>query len=194
VKNKFRAAIFAILVGSACIASARAEQREIDVAHSMMKVRVYKTGLFSGFAHDHEISAPIAKGTVEDSSSASVDLTVDAGKLRVDDPDVSEKDRAQIQQTMQGPQVLDSAQFPEIRFHSTRVQPAGNDHWTVEGNLTLHGQTHPVQLTVTKKEGKFEGSAVFKQRAFGIAPVSIAGGTVKVKDEVKIEFQIVLEH
>jgi hypothetical protein len=35
---------------------------------------------------------------------------------------------------------------------------------------------------------------VFKQQAFGIAPVSIAGGTVKVKDEVKIELQIVLEH
>jgi hypothetical protein len=47
---------------------------------------------------------------------------------------------------------------------------------------------------VTKKEGKLEGSAEFQQRAFGITPVSVAGGTVKVKDEVKIELQIVLEH
>jgi len=29
-----------------------------------------------------------------------------------------------------------------------------------------------------------------KQRDFGIAPISIAGGTVKVKDEVLIEFEI----
>jgi hypothetical protein len=30
-----------------------------------------------------------------------------------------------------------------------------------------------------------------KQSAFGIEPIRIAGGTVKVKDEVKVEFDIV---
>ena len=193
-QQKFVVAIFAgLLTCAGCLAPcARAEKREIDVAHSVMKVRVYKTGLFSGLAHDHEISAPIAKGTVDDSPSPSVELTVESSKLQVADPGVSDKDRTQIQQTMQGAQVLNSSQFPEIRFHSTKIQPAGEGRWTIEGELTLHGQTHPVQVTVTKKEGKYEGSAAFKQRAFGMTPVSVAGGTVKVKDEVKIEFQIVL--
>jgi hypothetical protein len=39
--------------------------------------------------------------------------------------------------------------------------------------------------------GHYRGSASFKQSNFGISPIRIAGGTVKVKDEVKIEFDIV---
>jgi hypothetical protein len=31
----------------------------------------------------------------------------------------------------------------------------------------------------------------FKQSEFGISPVRVAGGTVRVKDEVKIEIDIV---
>jgi hypothetical protein len=31
-----------------------------------------------------------------------------------------------------------------------------------------------------------------KQTDFGITPVTVVGGTVKVKDEVKIEFEIAL--
>ena len=39
--------------------------------------------------------------------------------------------------------------------------------------------------------GHYRGFASFKQSNFGISPIRIAGGTVKVKDEVKIEFDIV---
>ena len=44
----------------------------------------------------------------------------------------------------------------------------------------------------SSKNGLYEGTAVLKQSAFGIAPVRIAGGTVKLKDEVKIAFSIAL--
>jgi len=33
---------------------------------------------------------------------------------------------------------------------------------------------------------------VLKQTEFGITPVKVAGGTVKVKDEVKVAFSIAL--
>jgi YceI-like domain len=58
--------------------------------------------------------------------------------------------------------------------------------------LDLHGQTHPVAVDVTLKDDVYRGTAVVKQTEFGIKPVSIAGGSVNVKDEVKIEFEIVL--
>jgi hypothetical protein len=45
---------------------------------------------------------------------------------------------------------------------------------------------------VRKEGGRYVGSAKLKQRDFGMTPVSVAGGTVKVKDEVKIEFEIYL--
>ena len=37
----------------------------------------------------------------------------------------------------------------------------------------------------------YVGAAIFRQTQFGIRPVSVAGGAVKVKDEVKIDFAIV---
>jgi polyisoprenoid-binding protein YceI len=173
-------------------APASTDARKIDSTHSTMTVRVFKTGVFSAFAHDHEIEAPIESGEVKESESPSVELRVDARKIRVLDPGASQDTRAQIQKTMLGPEILDGEHFPEIHFQSTTIEPKGADHWVVQGKLDLHGQTHPVMVDVTLKDGFYRGSATLKQTAFGITPVSIAGGTVKVKDEVKVEFQIVL--
>jgi len=171
---------------------AHGEVHAIDVAHSVLKIRVYKSGFFSAFAHNHEIEAPIAQGRVELPMSPSATLLVDARKLRVLDPDLAVGQRAEVQKTMDGPQVLDSSRFPEISFRSTATEKMGADHWTVRGNLTLHGQTRPVVVDVALRDGHYRGSATLKQRDFGITPVSIAGGTVKVKDQVKIEFDILL--
>ena len=90
-----------------------------------MTVRVFKTGLFSAFGHEHEIKAPISQGSFQE-DKPQVELTVDARKLRVMDKDVSDTDRAQVQSTMLGPEVLDSEKFPEIRFHSTQVERLGD--------------------------------------------------------------------
>lgn len=169
------------------------QTRAIDTGRSVLRVRVFKTGLFSAFAHDHEIEAPIAEGAVELSQSPRVSLHLDARKMRVLDPGTSEDTRAEIQRTMQGPAVLDSERYSEISFQSTSADPAGGDHWLVHGNLTLHGKTKPIALDVELKDGHYRGTATLKQREFGMDPVTIAGGTVKVKDELKIEFDIVLE-
>jgi polyisoprenoid-binding protein YceI len=181
--------VLAFLVLSAAVGL---NGQTIDGSHSSLRVHVYKTGLFSAFAHDHEIEAPIESGEVAEVGSPSVDLRVDARKLHVLDPEASVDTRAQIQTTMRGPQVLDADRYPEIHFHSTAVELNGTNHWRVSGNLDLHGQTHPITIDVTLKDGAYRGSAVLKQTAFGITPVTVAGGTVKVKDDLKIEFQIQL--
>jgi polyisoprenoid-binding protein YceI len=165
----------------------------IDVTKSSLKVRVFKSGLFSAFAHDHEIEAPIDEGTIDSSTNPSVRLVVDARKMRVLDPEISFDKRCEIQRTMQSSSVLDSEHFPEISFQSTRVKSDGNDYWEVDGNLSLHGRTQPIVVAVALKDGHYRGSVSFKQSAFGISPIRIAGGTVKVKDEVKIEFDITPE-
>ena len=163
--------------------------RTIDFEKSVMTVHVYKSGLFSAFGHEHEISAPIQQGSFSE-DKPSVDLTVNARKLKVMDRDVSEKDRAEIQETMLGPKVLESEKFPEIRFRSTEVDRLGEGRWLVHGDLTLHGETHPVKVQVEGQNGHYRGSAELKQKEFGITPVTVAGGTVKVKNEVRLEFEI----
>jgi polyisoprenoid-binding protein YceI len=193
--NKTSRAIFAGLAILACMtwaAAASTDGRAIDGAHSSLKVRVSKTGFFSAFAHNHEIEAPIESGEVTESGSPSVELRVDARKMRVLDPEASADTRSQLQKTMLGPQVLDTERFPEIHFRSTEVEAKGTDHWVVHGALDLHGQSHPVTIDVTLKDGLYRGSAALKQSGFGMKPVSVAGGTVKVKDEVRVEFEIAL--
>jgi polyisoprenoid-binding protein YceI len=164
--------------------------RTIDTEKSVMTVRVFKAGFFSGFAHDHEISARIEEGSF-DQATASVQLKVDARKLRVVDKDVSDKDRAEIQRTMLGPKVLDSEQFPEIHFRSTRVEHITDHKWIVHGELNLHGQIRPVGVDVTEQKGHYRGMAELKQKDFGINPISLGGGTIKVKNELRVEFDIV---
>lgn len=173
-------------------AAVRAAKRPIDGERSVMKVYADKSGLFSLFAHNHEILAPIASGTVDDSENPSVEFVVRAATMQVLDPKASAEERAKIQTTMLGPDVLDTERFPEIRFQSTSIEPAGDGRWVVRGNLILHGQTRPVTVRVAEKEGRYMGSATLQQSDFGIQPIRLFGGTVKVKDVVRIEFEILL--
>jgi polyisoprenoid-binding protein YceI len=185
-------AALTLWAGSTRTAAATPDVRKIDSLHSTITVHVYKSGLFSGFAHDHEVEAPIETGEVNESGELSVELRIDTRKLHVLDPEASPETRAKIQETMQGPEVLDSARFSEIHFQSTSVEPKGSADWIVRGNLDLHGQVHPVAVDVTLKDGLYRGSAILKQTVFGIKPVTVAGGTVKVKDDLKVEFEIAL--
>jgi polyisoprenoid-binding protein YceI len=177
-----------------CVASLlRAEARAatpIDREKSSITVRVLKAGLFSAFGHEHEISAPIQQGSLTE-NPASVELTVDVRKMKVMDKGISDQDRAEIQQTMLGPKVLDSEKFPEIRFRSTRVEPLGEGKWSLLGDLTIRDQTRPAKVRVEGQHGRYHGIADLKQKDFGITPVVVAGGTVKVKNELRVEFDIV---
>jgi polyisoprenoid-binding protein YceI len=168
-----------------------AQPQAIDGKKSSLKIRVFKSGAFSAFAHDHEIEAPIDEGKLDSSASPSVQLRVDARKMRVLDPGISADTRAEIQHTMEGTAVLDVVHFPEISYRSTAITKTGDAHWEVRGNLTLHGKNQLVVVVVSLEGGHYRGSASFKQSDFGISAIRIAGGTVKVKDEVKIEFDIV---
>ncbi|MBZ5727165.1 MAG: YceI family protein [Acidobacteriia bacterium] len=171
--------------------AAAAQERAIDPQKSAMTVRVYKAGVFSAFGHDHEIAAPIARGAV-DAATRRVELRVEAAALRVRDAKSSDKDRGEIQKTMVGPDVLDVEHYPEISFRSTTVEAAGPDSWKVHGSLTLHGQTQQVTVNVKEENGHYVGSAALNQTSFGIKPVAVAGGTIKVKNEIRIEFDIQL--
>jgi polyisoprenoid-binding protein YceI len=169
-----------------------AEKRPIDVSHSRMAVHVGKTGFFSAASHDHEIVAPISKGEVDASKPFSVWFDVNVATMKVVDADASDADRSAVQQRMLGPEVLDAAQFHEIHFASENVESIGEARWRVHGQLTLHGQTKPIVLETSLENGHYRGTATVLQTNFGITPIQVAGGTIKVKDEVQIEYDIVL--
>ena len=177
----------------AATAAPGAETRAIDAERSTLTVFVYKSGLFSAFADDHVIRAPIASGSVSPDAPLGVQVSVRSANLTVLDPGLSVSKRADVQARMLGPEVLDSANYPYIVFASTAIESVGTDRWTVTGRLTIHGVTRPTTVSVVQRDGRYLGMAALKQRDFGIKPISIAGGTVKVKDELKVEFDIVTQ-
>ena len=183
-----RSAWFLLLVLMMALATARAN--DIDASASKITVRVYKSGLFSAFAHDHTISAPIASGQL-DVEKRSVELKFRTENMQVLDPGAKDSERATIESTMKSDKVLDIAKFPEISFSSTQVDNNSTDHFLVHGSLALHGVTKPIDLPVTFSDGRYHGSVKLRQTDFGITPIRIAGGSVKVKDEIEIEFEIV---
>ena len=152
---------------------------------SSLKIRVFKSGAFSAFVHDHEIQAPIEDGKSDSSATPSVQLRVDSRKMRALDPEISVDKLAEIPQTIEGTAVLDVAHFPQISYLSTAIAKTGDARWEVRGNLNLHGKSQLVVAVFSLDGGHYRGSTSFKQTNFVISPIRIAGGTVKVKDEVE---------
>jgi polyisoprenoid-binding protein YceI len=171
-----------------CVSQVSAQQRNIDTQKSTLTIHVGKTGAFSALGHEHEIHAPIHSGTAEIGAHPAVEIHVNARELRVTDKDAAEKERAEVQKTMLGPEVLDSENHQEIVFKSTGAESVGQGRWILNGNLTLRGQTRRVKVQVTLKDGRYTGETVVKQTDFGITPPGKAG--VRAKDEVKIEFDV----
>lgn len=157
--------------------------------NSTIIIHVGKSGLFSGFGHNHTISAPIAHAAI-DPKSKTASITVLTREMKVLDPDASEKDRQEIQATMLGPKVLDAQKYPEIRFTSTRIEQTSAGEFKVTGSLELHGVTKQLEFPVTGTPEHYTGKTKFKQTDFDIQPVSVGGGTVKVKDEIELEFNV----
>ena len=60
----------------------------------------------------------------------------------------------------------------------------------MDGALSLHGVSKPVSVAVAESGGAYTGHVVLKQTTFGIKPISVAGGTIRVKDEIEIDFRI----
>jgi hypothetical protein len=172
-------------------APAAAARQEIDASRSTITVRVFKSGLFRAFADNHEIEAPIRNGYVEDGEPARVQIEVDAQRMLVLDPALSPHDRTQVQTRMLGPEVLDVNRFPSIRFESTSIDRVDATGWTVRGQLTLHGQSRPVTIKVVREAGHYRGSMSLRQTDFGITPITVAAGAVKVKDALTIDIDIV---
>jgi polyisoprenoid-binding protein YceI len=175
-------------------------QYKIDASQSKFMVKAFAGGLLSAFAHDHNIAirdfngvATFTYGTV---SPASLSLTVRAESLSITDK-VSASDRTKIEQTMRD-EVLEVSKYPEIVFKGTRVEASKTSDAEFQakilGEITLHGVTKsasiPVQLVFGNSSLRAQGSFALKQSDYGIKPVSVAGGTIKVKDVLKVTLDI----
>jgi polyisoprenoid-binding protein YceI len=172
----------------------------LDGRGSRVTAYGYATGLLSAVGHDPVIAVRDLAGEVQFDSghpdASSFRVTIATSSLAVQN-DVSDKDRREIERTMQQ-QVLETAAFTEIAYEAARatVNPLNNGRFRVEadGRLTLHGITRGQrvsgQVFVVGDTLRAQGEVTIRQTDYGIKPVSVAGGTLKLKDDVKVTFDV----
>src|ERR1051325_6440058 len=148
-----------------CGGSAAGQATSIDTAPSRFLIHVTKSGLFSGFADNHEVEARIAEGSL-DANAGKLRLSVDSRQIRVLDPQLPADKRREVQESMLGPEVLDSTRFPKIVFESTHVQQSEDETLKVDGRLSLHGVTKPISIIVHVANGRYTGKFALKHREF----------------------------
>ncbi len=197
----------AILLAAVLSAAGPGDRLDAVPAGAGIRVHVAKRGAFAMFAHDHDFEVTRWRGTAElpggDPAHASLALVLDAGSLHDREAGLSDGDRRKVDAQAAGPAVLDAGHAAEITYRADGVTLDGGGasdgapvRGTVHGQLTIRGRTRPVDAAFeATREGDgwgVRGRARFKQSEFGIRPFSGFGGTVGVKDEVEVTFQLAL--
>ena len=164
--------------------------------NATLAVRTERAGAAAKAGHDlviHVTAWEAVLQVAEDPAGSSMELTADGGSLRVIEGTggiqaLGEDDTASIHETIHE-QVL---RRREISFRSTSVEADGETLRT-RGELTIVGNTQPIEFELAGGDGELSGSAVVTQTAFGMKPYSALFGALKVKDEVRVTLEAQLE-
>lgn len=164
---------------------------------SVFEVRTGKAGAFAFAGHAHVVRAGTFTGSVQyhprDPSASRLDITIPTQNLKVLTPN----DPAEIRQVTEAmrAEVLHVDAYPEIHFTATQVSLTAGLA-TLDGELTMVGQTRPVRVNATVQVGpdtlRARGSFAVNQTDFGIKPYKGGpGGIVQVADRVTFDFDVV---
>jgi polyisoprenoid-binding protein YceI len=173
----------------------------IDPKLSRFTVQAFAGGLLSGFGHNPTFAVRDFKGEAKFSRDTpqhgSLLMKIQSDSLQLT-TDVSDKDRREIERTMKE-EVLETERNPEILYEgsvaSVSEPSPGQYRVNLTGQLFLHGVSRDLPVMAFVAAGpetlRAYGSFSVSQTAHGIKLVSVAGGAMKVKDELKCAFDIV---
>jgi polyisoprenoid-binding protein YceI len=161
-------------------------------------VHTSRTGLGAKAGHDLTIEVTRWHGhatvdtAVPANSSVTIQVDVDSFQVRQGTGGVkslTDADRAEIHKTLK--QALHTAQHPTITFRSRRVDGSVGS-FTLDGELTIMGITRPVTVQGGVTDGRVVGGATVVQSRWGIRPYSALFGALRLRDEVKVDFDVAL--
>ncbi|HWP40906.1 MAG TPA: YceI family protein [Tepidisphaeraceae bacterium] len=149
-------AIVATMIGLVASANVHAaETFKIDPVHSFVVFKIghlnvgYVWGTFPGPAGSFVVDSG-------NPAASSLEVHVKAENVHTGN-DARDKH-------LRSPDFFDAKQFPTISFKSDSVTPSGDDTYQVSGQLTLHGVTRPLTVTL-KKVGEGDKGPQFGYRA-----------------------------
>jgi len=173
----------------------------VDSRASRFTVRAFATGFLSAMGHNPTIAIRDLSGGVnfnpEKAEASALHLVAKASSLSVQD-DISDKDRREIERLMHQ-EVLESAKFPEIRYEASAISVTRLSDMlfsaSANGELALHGVTHnqrlDARITLLGSMLRASGEFTLDQTDYNIKLISVAGGVLKVKDELRFAFELV---
>ncbi len=181
----------ALLALTPVLAVAAPDTWKIDSSHSQV-----------GFAVKHLVISTVRgefskyQGAValdeNDITKSTVEATVDVNSV---DTRVAERDAH-----LKSPDFFDAAKYPSMTFKSTKVAKTGGDKLAVTGDLTLHGVTKPVVLTVTttpevkgmygETRRGFAATTRISRKDFGLTWNKLVEAGPAVGDEVVIALDL----
>ena len=169
---------------------------KLDKAHASLLLRVSHLG-FSTYTTRFSRFESELTFDPKNLSASKVVTTIDATSLEMDAAPQMCLD------IVKGPQMLDTAKFPQIVFKSEEVRATGPKSMEIAGTLTLHGVTRPVVLSANYNGGYagmpnmdpqarvgFSAHGSFKRSDFGISfGVPAPGTTVGVGDVIDFSIE-----
>jgi polyisoprenoid-binding protein YceI len=173
---------------------------EIDAKASRVEIHVFRAGTLSGLGDDHEIQLTRFSGRVSrtEGESWQVHVVGEAGSLVVLDRNLSDSARREVQETMLGASQLDVSRYPRIEIKSRSVAPGGAaGSLLLEADLTLHGVTRavafPLAWSQSERRLSVKGRKQLFLRDFGIQPIRKFFGTIQVRNDFEIVYDIKLD-
>jgi len=172
----------------------------VDASRSRFIAQAFAKGLLSAFGHNPRLAVRSFEGEAEFDpaapNAASVWVKARADSFVVID-DMSEKDRREIERVTRE-ELLEAARYPEVVFRSASVAARqvaeGRYQAPVAGELSLRGVTRELAIDVMAlvegDELRAQGGFRLRLTDFNIRPISVAGGLLKLKDEVRLSFDI----
>lgn len=171
----------------------------IDPGLGRFTVQGFATGLLSALAHSPTFAVRSYGGVLRlgtTAESLEIELTVDAHSLELVDH-VREFERREIERRMWD-EVLEASTYRELTIHgqalSARETAQGHYGLTLAADLTLHGMTSrhefAAELIVFADGLRLGGQTSVKMSDHGIRTVSALGGTIRLKDELQITFDL----
>lgn len=113
---------------------------QVDPAHSVVLFSTKHAGVSYTHGRFNKVTGKLT--IADDAGKSAVEIEIDAGSIFTG---VKKRD-----QHLQSPDFLNAKQFPTISFKSKQIKAAGEDRFAVSGELTLHGVTRPVTVTMEK--------------------------------------------
>jgi len=114
---------------------------QFDPYHTQVEFASKHLGMMTVRGHFTDISAT-GKIDPDHPEASSVEITIQAASIRTH--------HERRDNDLRSSNFLEVDKYPTITFKSTRIEPAGQDRYTMTGDLTIKGTTRPVTLSVVK--------------------------------------------